>query len=257
MSADEPQNKGENALQSIGRNSAGGSEVAQMFDSLVALAKNPDVDPSKMAALVDLQTKMMGYKQQEEFNRDKIAALFEMPHITKAGAIKNKNGGIQSRYALFEDMHRAVVPILRRHNLVISFNVGYSGQMVTVQPILSHVNGYVEKGSEMALPIDTTGSKNGTQGAGSAASYGKRHTMKAMLNIVEDGEDNDGRGAGSKLIEREDWQGELIHDARKAALGGLASYEGYFKGLSAMKRGYLVDCGEHENIKAAAQSHGG
>lgn len=231
------------------------SEVAQMFAGLVELAKNPDVDADKMGALADLQLKMLNHKQQEEFNRDKIAALLEMPTISKAGAIKNKAGAVQSRYARFEDIHRAVVPILRRHNLVISFNVGNSGQMVTVQPILSHANGYVEKGSEMALPIDTTGSKNGTQGAGSAASYGKRHTMKAMLNIIEDGEDNDGQGAGVKYIEKADWQEELIDEGRKAALGGIASYEAFFKGQSAMRRGYLVDCGEHENLKAAAANH--
>ena len=231
------------------------SEVAQMFAGLVELAKSPDVDAGKMGALADLQLKMINHKQQEEFNRDKIAALLEMPAISKGGAIKNKAGAVQSRYAYFEDIHRAVVPILRRHNLAISFNLGNSGQMVTVRPILSHTNGYVERGSEMSLPIDTTGSKNGTQGAGSAASYGKRHTMKAMLNIIEDGEDNDGQGAGVKYIEKADWQEELIDDGRKAALGGIDSYEAFFKSQSAMRRGFLVDSGEHEKLKVAAQNH--
>lgn len=233
------------------------SEVGQMFASLVELATNPEVDAEKMGALADLQLKMLDHKKQEEFNHDKIAALFEMPTITRRGAITNKAGGVQSRYSKFEDIHRAVMPILRKHNLMISFNVGNSGQMVTVQPILSHVNGYVEKGSEMALPIDTTGSKNGTQGAGSAASYGKRHTMKAMLNIIEDGEDNDGQGAGVKYIEKTDWQEELIDEGRNAALGGLGAYNEWFKAQSNMKRGFLVDSGEHEKLKVAAQNHEG
>ena len=68
-----------------------------MFASLVELAKNPDVDADKMGALADLQLKVLKHKQQEEFNRDKIAALLEMPTISKAGAIKNKAGAVQSK----------------------------------------------------------------------------------------------------------------------------------------------------------------
>ena len=231
------------------------SEISQMFASLVELAKNPDVDAEKMAALADLQLKMLKHKQQEEFNRDKIAALWEMPSITKKGAIKNKAGSVQSRFAYFEDILRVVKPILRRHNLAISFNVGNAGQMVTVQPILSHSNGYVEKGAEMSLPLDTTGSKNGTQGAGSAASYGRRHTIKAMLNIVEEGEDNDGQGAGVKYIERADWQETLVDEGRQKATEGMAAYEAFFRDQSAMRRGFLVDSGEHDKLKVAATDH--
>ncbi len=215
---------------------------AEMFASLVDLAKDPAVDPQKMTALVDLQMKMMDYSKQEEFNKSKIAALMEMPAIGRRGEIKNKNGGVQSRYSRFEDIHRVVKPILHKHNLAISFNVGHSGQMVTVQPILSHTNGFVEKGEAMALPLDTTGSKNGTQGAGSASSYGKRFTMKAMLNIVDEGEDNDG---GSN--------DPLFLDGQRAASCGSAAYERWFRqDLDTKGRALLVAKDWHEQFKADA-----
>lgn len=219
---------------------------SDMFASLVELAKDPNVDPAKMTSLVDLQMKMMDYAKQEEFNKAKIAAIMEMPTISQRGAITNKSGGIQSRYSRFEDIHRAVKPILLKHGLAISFNVGNTGNMVTVQPILSHTNGYVEKGEAMALPIDTTGSKNGTQGAGSAASYGKRHTLKAMLNIVEGGEDNDGQGAGGG--------DPLYEEAQQAASCGMAAYQRWFKeDIDVTKRAKLVANGWHEDFKTMAQ----
>ena len=103
----------------------------------------------------------------------------------------------------------------------------------------------------MVLAVDTSGSKNATQGAGSSASYGKRHTYKAMLNIIEDGEDND--GAGSTVVEKEDWQTKLIDEARTAAAGGLDAYIGWYRQQTNMHRGYLVDQGEHAKLKEAAR----
>lgn len=216
------------------------SKMADMFQSLVALAKDPSVDAAKMTSLVDLQMKMMDYSKQEEFNRDKIAAIMKMPAINKRGMITNKNGGVQSRYSKFEDIHRVVMPILRAHNLVISFNVGSQGGMVTVQPILSHTNGAVEKGEAMALPIDTTGSKNGTQGAGSAASYGKRHSLKAMLNIIEDGEDTDGRPMT-----------ELEQEGSNAASCGMDAYKRWYDGLAREEK-LIIFRGRHEQFRAEA-----
>jgi len=227
---------------------------AEMFAGLMDLARDPDVDPAKMAALANLQISMMDKAKLEEFNRDKIAALFEMPSITKRGAITNKAGAVQSTYAKFEDIHAAVTPILRSHNLIISFDVGNTGNLVTVRPILSHANGHVERGEAMALPLDTTGSKNGTQGAGSAASYGKRHSMKAMLNIIEAGEDDD--GASTKALPKpEEWQEQTLQESRMAAIRGTGSYETWFKSISSMKRGWLVDECHHQANKKAAAEH--
>lgn len=217
---------------------------AEMFASLVDLAKDPSVDPQKMTALVDLQMKMMDYSKQEEFNKAKIAAIMEMPAIGKRGEIKNK-GVIQSRYSRFEDIYRVVKPILQRHGLAISFNVGNSDKMVTVQPLLSHTNGHVEKGEFMSLPLDTSGAKNSTQGAGSASQYGKRYTMKAMLNIVDEGADNDGQGAGGD---------PLYQEAQAAASCGLAAYARWYKeDIDTAKRAKLVANGWHETFKEIAE----
>lgn len=217
---------------------------SEMFASLVELAKDPQVDPAKMTSLVDLQMKMMDYTKQEEFNKAKIAAIMEMPAIGKRGEIRNNAGKVQSRYSRFEDIYRIVKPILQRHGLAISFNVGNSDKMVTVQPLLSHTNGHVEKGEFMSLPIDTSGAKNSTQGAGSASQYGKRYTMKAMLNIVDEGADDDGKGAGAD---------PLYEEAQAAASCGMAAYARWFKeDIDTTKRAKLVANGWHDTFKAMA-----
>ena len=226
------------------------TDIQTMFDQIMRAAENPNVDPAKMTALVDLQMKMMDYNKLEQFNQDKIAALFEMPSITKRGAISNSSGKVQSRYSKFEDIHKAVKPILARHNLAISFDISSTpdGRLVTVTPILSHANGYVEKGGAMPLAVDTTGSKNATQGAGSAGSYGKRHTMKAMLNIVEDGEDNDAATTSA--------EDDLIADGQNAASCGVEKYQRWWTSdLTKDQQLFLVNGGHHERNKKAALKH--
>lgn len=240
-------------------------QALQLLQDIVAASRDPAVDAGKTTALANLAMQMQDREAERRFRVAKQKALLAMPKITKNGAILNKNGQVQSRYSKFEDIHKVVTPILAEHNLIISFNVGHEGQMVTVQPILAYSDGdlaFEEKGGEMLLAIDTTGSKNATQGAGSAASYGKRHSLKAMLNIVEDNEDDDGQqGAGQggyDALPQE--HKDLIDEARQEALRGTESYAEYFKGLPPEKRGFLAfnyaESGEtwHEqNKRTAAQ----
>lgn len=229
------------------------SQATSMLASVISAARDPSVDADKMVTMANLAMQLQDRERESEFNRAKMAAIMEMPAITKKGAITNRAGGVQSRYSKFEDIHRAVMPILRKHGLAISFNVGSENGMVTVQPVLSHVSGYTEKGEAMALPIDTTGSKNGTQGAGSAASYGKRHTIKAMLNIIEAGEDDDGQGTGNSQFDNlTAEQRELVTLANAAAQQGADAYQSWFSGRNAAEKGWLAYSGRHDELKQAS-----
>jgi hypothetical protein len=229
----------------------GASQVERMFAQIMAVSTDPNVDAGKMTALVDLQMRMMDYQKAEQFAKAKAAALMEMPAIGKRGQILAKGGGVQSRYSKLEDIQAAVTPILFRHGLVISFEVGQAGNKVSVRPVLTHTSGYIEKGEAMPLDVDTTGSKNSTQGAGSAATYGKRHQIIAALNlrIIDGDDDGQAAGGGRSLTQA---QSELIDDARSASMRGAAGYLEWFKALDAASKGWLVMEGEHDRCKTEA-----
>lgn len=228
-------------------------ESQNMLAMIRDAATNPQVDAQKMVTLADLAIKLQDRERQEVFRKDFVAALLEMPSISRKGAILDKARNVQSRYSKFEDIHRVVTPILAAHNIVISFEVGQAGNQITVRPVLTHRNGYQEKGDAMPLQVDTTGSKNATQGAGSAASYGKRHSIKAALNIVEHNEDDDGQAAGGPagrpLSEAEEL---IVADGNAAARKGAASYAEWFNAQPTATRGYLVTSGRHDEMKRAA-----
>lgn len=218
-------------------------QAMQILYDIVQASRDPAVDAGKTTALANLAMQMQDREAERRFRMAKHKALLDMPSIAKNGAITNKNGGVQSRYSRFEDIHRIVTPILAANNLILSFDIGHEGQLVTVQPILAYSDGelaFEERGGHMVLAVDTTGSKNATQGAGSAASYGKRHSMKAMLNIVEDGEDTDGRANVGGYDTLPDTFKALIDRARSAAQEGTDGYAAYFKELSAEDKGFLA-----------------
>lgn len=241
-------------------------QAQNMLAMIAEAARDPTVDAQKMVTLADLALKLKSSEQQEQFNRDKVAALIEMPFISRRGqiVIPGKDGKpdrVQSRFAKFEDIMRVVKPILASHNLAIDFKVGHSDKgMVLVTPVLSHRNGTTEAGEQMAFPIDTSGSKNNTQGVGSASSYGKRQSAKAMLNIVEVDEDDDGQGAGGAfVVQMNAEQAAIIREAEGRAAQGGEAYQQWFDALPPDQRGWLVVSGHHEQLKPkpkAAQGGG-
>lgn len=233
---------------------SGDLTLGQMFQSITELARDPNVDPAKMAAIVDLQERMMDRKARADFQAAMHRARAKMPRIEKDGTIRNKAGDVQSRYAHYEAIDKIVRPLIEAEGLTYGFDYkeGEQGR-VLVTCIVSHTGGHEERFGPMPLAIDTTGSKNATQGAGSAGSYGMRYTLCAAFNIVTVGSDDDGN-LGRRRGPADAFAG-LLDDAQKAATGGTAAYEAFFKRLTNMQRGWLVDQNHHANLKEAAASY--
>lgn len=239
--------------------SAGGdSELGRMFSSLIELAKDPAVQPEKMAAIVQIQKDMLNDTREQAFRSAMAAARSEMPAITKEGRITNKHGEVQSRYAHFEAIDAIVRPIARKHGLDYGFDVrGDEKGTLTVSIEVTHVSeigAWTKVYGPMPLAIDTTGAKNATQGAGSASSYGKRYVLCAAFNIITTNEDDDGN-LGRKTPETGHNFAKILDEAQRAAARGSEAYAQFFGKLTNMQKGWLVDEGHHAHLKAASAAH--
>jgi hypothetical protein len=216
---------------------------AGVIGGVLAMAKDASIDAAKVETLTKLAIELQDRERRAEFNRSKIAAIREMPAIYKRGKSD------KHRYAKFEDLHRAVMPILARHGLTIDFRVGSGPKGVSVTPILRHENGHVEEGEAMEGPPDTGPGRSAIQAIGSSTSYLKRHSMKATLNIIEDGEDNDGIGFRPEE-QKNDRQERLILDAEAAAATG--EYAAWYQSQSSKDRSWLVLAGVHARCGGGA-----
>ncbi len=166
----------------------------------------PDFPVEKLERMFDLHQKANADYARKTY----YAALAEMqpnlPVIQKNGTLKtnvkdkqgNKTGEQkeQNRYALWEDIMEGILPILSQYGFSIFFqNEQPTPDRITTICTLAHKEGHKET-SSIALPMDSSGSKNNVQGWGSSASYGKRYSSGALINFVARGEDDDGEAAG-------------------------------------------------------------
>jgi len=232
------------------------NDMSEMvFSTLMDAVANPDLDADKMEKLLDMQLRLIDRQKKEEFEKSLAAACFEMPTITRRGAIKNKQGRIQSRYSKWSDLQSVVYPILRKNGLLLRHDIDSDNGRVIVQLIMSHINGHTERGGKSSYPIDNTGSKSPTQGVGSSASYGQRHTTIKYLGIQEmDASDDDGRGGASVEVSLTVDEKRIIADGEQATLKGMESYSAWYKSQTNTVRGWLVDNEHHAALKERAGS---
>lgn len=170
----------------------------RVLAGVLRAAMDPGVDVAKMQALIAMHQQLQDREARQEFNSAMVAAQREMPRIGKDGLVVNhKTGAVQSRYATLENLDKAIRPVYERHGFSVSFNTGaQAGAKLEILARVRHGAGHQED-YRMPLELDTSGAKNGTQGAGSTFSYGRRYLLKAIFNIVEEGEDRDGAAAAT------------------------------------------------------------
>lgn len=177
------------------------NSVAEYSDGLLEViaraARDPSVDIDKMERLIAMQERVQSRNAEVAFNAALAMLQPNLPVIDERGGIKDRNGNVQSTYALWEDVNEAIRPHLAEHGFALRFRVDRAADQISVTGILSHREGHKEE-TTLTLPTDTSGSKNAVQAVGSSTSYGKRYTAYALLNITSSGEDDDGRQAGAK-----------------------------------------------------------
>lgn len=174
-------------------------EGAAMLNLVEKAMTNPEVDVSKMQAILAMQEQVYDKNAQIEFNRAMSEMQNEIPCIEKNGAI-TVNGQVRSKYAKFEDIMYVVKPIMSAHGFSILFKID-TAECVSITGVLMHKSGHQVE-TTMRLPIDSSGSKNSVQALGSSVQYGKRYVLCALTNISTS-DDDDGvvaGGAPEKII---------------------------------------------------------
>jgi hypothetical protein len=184
------------------------------LDLYERLAKDPSVDVAKFEKILDLKRGVDAERAKAAFFADFAAMQIELPTISKRGEILNRNGQVQSTFAQYEDIQRAVKPILRKWRFSVSHSQApdTTKEMVIVTHLV-HAEGHVLS-STFKADADTSGSKNAVQGLGSVSQYGKRYNLVALLDLEISGKDNDAQSAGQKAVDApagfEDWWDNIV-----------------------------------------------
>lgn len=186
------------AVQQSGAMVAPESAGAGFLAMIERAARDPNVDPAKLSALLGLKERVDAKQAEIEFNQDFSLASMEMPRVAKRGTIKMVKDGIDKGsipFAKYEDLDRAIRPIEGKYGFTRSFTTKpaeQSGIIMTVN--LAHRGGH-SISSTRFMPPDPGPGRNAMQAIGSASSYAKRYLTLDIWNIVTEGADNDGSTA--------------------------------------------------------------
>lgn len=172
------------------------AEGATLLAVISRAAADPQTDVEKMERLMAMYERIEARRAEAEFASALADMQSELPSISERGGIKDRNGNVQSTYALWEDINEAIKPILQRYGFALSFRTDCVNG-VAVTGVLSHKSGH-HVTTTLPLPVDTTGSKNAVQAVASSVSYGKRYTAGLLLNFTSHGEDDDAASVAPK-----------------------------------------------------------
>lgn len=165
-------------------------------------------------ALWNMQKEAEDRQAEREFNTAKVVVAQKLPTIPKTGKreFTDKNNQLQSStYSTLDDIESVLDPICRDHGLIREYSSksnekGWACQVLTVR----HVGGYKEIYESPYMPLDTSGSKNNQQGAGSVAKYGRRYALIGAFNIYHVDDDTDATGQPDAA--KEDKFGARVQD---------------------------------------------
>lgn len=168
---------------------------AAFLTIIAAAARDPHVDIAKMESLLRMQENIAAKQAEMAFNQAMNRLQPKLPRIVKRGKIEFGSGDKKQStpFARYEDIDREIRPLLFQEGFSFIFGTIPTEKGIIITATLAHSRGH-SRTESMPLPLDTSGSKNAIQAVGSTMSYGKRYLVTAMLNIITEGEDNDGNG---------------------------------------------------------------
>lgn len=190
------------------------AEPAAVLSALLSLAKDPSLNIDVFDRLIALQERSEDRQAERAFNQAFVRMQAKLPVVKRDGKLEyEKEKGkpetkyVVTKYARWEDIEKAIRPAYTSEGFSLSFKIAprlTDGGGLMVSAVLRHEAGHKEIGDPMPVPLDTSGGKNNVQGYGSALSYGKRYAAFAALNIVTEGDDDDGVEAGNRTLTREE-----------------------------------------------------
>jgi hypothetical protein len=179
-------------------------QASSLIGMIERAAKDPNVDMDKMERLWVMYKEESARQAEAKFNSAFAQMQSDMPEIREGGKIihKDKNTGQEKLISTYgrwdEDINPVLKPVLQKHGFALSFRIETTDK-IRIEAVLAHEAGHSVRTS-IVLPADTSGNKNPVQAVASSASYGKRYTAGALLNITTFGQDDDGNKAGEQPV---------------------------------------------------------
>lgn len=173
----------------------------QTTGDFIAAALASGVTPDSVAVverLCALRERETQQQAERDFATDFVKLQGAMPPIEAAKAVPGNDGTIRFRYAPYEDIMRAVHPLLKEYGFAVTFDTEINEGRVTVTCTLMHVGGHTRSNKFAARIGQGPPKASEAQGDGAATTYAKRFALCGALNITVE-QDTDARLVGDMI----------------------------------------------------------
>jgi ERF superfamily len=169
-------------------------EPTSLLEAVMREVRNPDTDPARLREFLEIGERLEARQAKALYN-DAFADLkAALPVIDKRGTVLNKSGKVQFKYARYDDLHRAITPLLLRFGFSTSFDFEEPGAgRLTVILHLRHRGGHQEDFRWTLPAMGQNQFVSNLQNAAAARSFGKRCVLIDALDILTEDQDSDGR----------------------------------------------------------------
>jgi hypothetical protein len=194
-----------------------------IYQVLGDLARDPNVDVTRIAALMELQIKAEDRQAEKEFNAAFARLQPTLPRISKNGVIDMGNKG-KIYFSKYEDLDSAIRHLYIAEGFSLSFISEPSDKGIVLVAVLAHAAGH-QKTSRLQLPPDAGAGRNALQALGSSLSYAKRYLTCDLFNIVTVDQDKDGTSPADSLSQEQiDSINDLLHEIGAEGLPKLCKF---------------------------------
>lgn len=190
-------------------------DIAALIERVLT---DSSIDVSKLSALLDVNERVMNRAAKAAFDEAFSKMWPELPEVDEKGAIKKRDGSIQSRYAKYEDIQTAIRPVLARHGFALRHRTEWPQDKPGIIRIVGVLSGHGHsEESSFEAPADKSDFRSEVQSQGSTISYGKRYTTGDLLNIITRGIDNDGQQRAASPDGYDDWWSDMVATSANGA----------------------------------------
>ena len=178
-------------------------EHSSLLPAIIQVARDPGLDVTKLEALMRMQFDLEKRQAEREFIECFSRLSGTLPRVKKEGVI-DLGGKGKIPFAKWEDIDKVIRPLLSAQGFTLSFDTETVERGTIIIAHLMHSAGHSRATKTPPLPLDTGPGRNQIQAMGSTISYGKRYAAEMALNIVREGEDDDGIKGAMRFANEEE-----------------------------------------------------
>jgi hypothetical protein len=148
-------------------------------------------DKNTLKLLIELKDRIQKEFAKNEFYKALHGFQSELQPIKRSNVVYNKDGSIRYKYASFDDIVKAIQPLLKKYGLTFHFNAEYDkeNQTITVHCIITHILGHQEVATFKA-PLALPDKMQFMQAYGSILTYAKRYSLSLALGLATEEDEN-------------------------------------------------------------------